>query len=126
MFAIGSCGQCPSVARRMKGENCGRRNHHPARLPNQSAHGTGRARRKYAGSPVYRTRTIAGFLEEWTQSGETCNRDRQLFKGHFGEPSATGTSRAPPYFGFEIPDSPSYWYVWLAHRLLHGLDAAMV
>jgi len=56
------------------------------------------------------------FLEEWTQSGDHLQPEiANYLKGHFlGEPLRDwDISRPKPYFGFEIPDSPSnYWYVW--------------
>ncbi len=64
------------------------------------------------------------FLEEWTQSGEHLQPEiANYLKGHFlGDPKSKegrkelrdwDISRPAPYFGFEIPDSPSnYWYVW--------------
>jgi methionyl-tRNA synthetase len=56
------------------------------------------------------------FLDHWTQSGDHLQPEiANYLKGHFlGEPLRDwDVSRPPPYFGFEIPDSPgNYWYVW--------------
>ncbi len=56
------------------------------------------------------------FLEEWTQSGHSLQKEvANYLKGHFlNEPLRDwDISRPAPYFGFEIPDSPdNYWYVW--------------
>ncbi len=64
---------------------------------------------------------LHGFLDEWTQtSGALQPEVTNYLRGHFlGEPENPeplrdwDISRPAPYFGFEIPDSPSnYWYVW--------------
>ncbi|MFZ1935443.1 MAG: methionine--tRNA ligase [Thermoguttaceae bacterium] len=59
---------------------------------------------------------LHGFLEDWTQGGEHLQPEiANYLKGHFlCEPLHDwDVSRPAPYFGFQIPDSPSnYWYVW--------------
>ncbi|MEM6915527.1 MAG: methionine--tRNA ligase [Verrucomicrobiota bacterium] len=55
------------------------------------------------------------FLDEWTQSGALPPESANYLKGFFlNEPlKKWDISRPAPYFGFEIPDSPSnYWFVW--------------
>ena len=58
---------------------------------------------------------LHGFLAEWTQSGALPPESANYLKGQFlNEPLHDwDVSRAAPYFGFEIPDSPgNYWFVW--------------
>ncbi|TWT73743.1 Methionine--tRNA ligase [Posidoniimonas polymericola] len=67
---------------------------------------------------------LHGFLEEWTQSGDSLQPEiANYLKGHFLQAKDEDGQRIPlrdwdisrpaPYFGFEIPDSPgNYWYVW--------------
>jgi len=56
------------------------------------------------------------FLDQWSQAGGALQSEvANYLKGHFlNEPLRDwDVSRPAPYFGFEIPDSPSnYWYVW--------------
>ena len=68
---------------------------------------------------------LHGFLNEWTQSGESLQPEiANYLKGHFlgvegdeqnpvKELKDWDVTRPPEYFGFEIPDFPgNYWYVW--------------
>ncbi len=56
------------------------------------------------------------WLDEWVTGGEHLQPEvANYLKGHFlnDELRDWDVSRAAPYFGFEIPDSPgNYWFVW--------------
>ncbi|MFT5106364.1 MAG: methionyl-tRNA synthetase [Pseudoalteromonas tetraodonis] len=58
---------------------------------------------------------LHGFLDDWTQSGALPPESSNYLKNQFlcAPLHDWDVSRAAPYFGFEIPDSPgSYWFVW--------------
>ena len=55
------------------------------------------------------------FLNDWTQSGTLPPESANYLKNQFlcAPLHDWDISRAAPYFGFEIPDSPgNYWFVW--------------
>lgn len=59
---------------------------------------------------------LHAFLSDWVDSSDALQSEvANYLKGHFlaEELRDWDISRPAPYFGFEIPDSPSnYWYVW--------------
>jgi methionyl-tRNA synthetase len=63
-----------------------------------------------------RIEQLHSFLDEWTQSGDHLQPEvANQVKNSFLSVGLRDwdVSRPAPYFGFEIPDSPSnYWYVW--------------
>lgn len=116
-FVRGTCPKCG--ASDQPGDNCSVCGHHysPAELvdPRSTLSGTTPEVRS-AGHLFIELEQLHEFLEAWTQSGDHLQPEiANYLKGHFlGEPLRDwDISRPAPYFGFEIPDSPSnYWYVW--------------
>jgi methionyl-tRNA synthetase len=116
-FVKGTCPNCK--ARDQYGDNCDKCNatYSPTDLINPVSTLSGATPDIRSSKHLFvELEQLHGFLNEWTQSGEHLQSEvANYLKGHFlGDPLRDwDISRPAPYFGFEIPDSPSnYWYVW--------------
>jgi len=115
-MVTGTCPNCKSPGQ--SGDNCVKCNetYSPTDLidPVSALSGTTPEVRK-AVHLFVQVEKLHGFLDEWTQSGTLPKESANYLKNQFlCDPLHDwDISRAAPYFGFEIPDSPgNYWFVW--------------
>ncbi len=116
-FVRGTCPKCNATEQ--PGDNCSVCGHQysPADLIDPKSTLSGSTPEVRSAKHLFiELEQLHGFLEEWTQSGDSLQPEiANYLKGHFlGDPLRDwDISRPAPYFGFEIPDSPgNFWYVW--------------
>lgn len=115
-FVRGTCPVCGSQDQ--PGDNCDKCNatYSPAELVNPISTFSGTTPEIRSAKHLFvQIEKLHDFLTDWTQSGTLPPESANYLKNFFlNEPLRDwDISRAGPYFGFEIPDSPgNYWYVW--------------